>query len=401
MPKVVRPHQARSVFGLTGYTTGGTEVMSQAGVPEAKSHSGRWGFNIFDNEVIVLRRSRIVALLSAIMMLLMIAGCTAKTPAKTNEPAAPAAPKYPTRNINGVIPWGAGGTTDTLSRAIAPLAEKDLGQTVVLNNMPGATGSIGMQYVHDQPADGYSLLFAAENPPLYGVLEISLRSYDEFIPVNLMGMAYAAVTVKADAPWKTVDELLNDAKARPGKVKLGSTGVGGVPFVVGAMMKSVDGIEFNSVPFDGDGPAITALLGGHVDVTISVVSAVAEHARSGRVKVLAVVADKPVDVMPGVPALGQLRPGYMKYLPWGPFFGVWAKKGTPDDVVKKLEAAFKKAADEPKFKEVLAARGASPLNIAGDDARKFVAKWQSTTAWLLHDAGATKKSPEVFKIPKP
>lgn len=308
---------------------------------------------------------------------------------------------YPARNIIGIIQWGAGGTTDRVSRKVAPLADRLLGQRIVVNNMTGASGATGMQYVFDQPADGYTLLFAAENPTIYGVLDISPRNFNEFEPINLIARSIPVIVVRSDSKYRYLDDLIRDAKQRPGQIKAGGTGIGGVPFVVGAMMTAVSGVKFNTIPFDGDGPALAALLGGHIDFHVSVLSAAAEHMRAGRMRAVAVVDNVPNFGAPGVPALGQMIPAYRPYLPWGPFFGVWVKKGTPAPAVAKLTEAFKAAVATDEFKEFAELLGAIPLNLSGDEAVKWVKQWQSVTAWLLQDAGAAKKSPQVFGIPRP
>ncbi|MDR7420299.1 MAG: tripartite tricarboxylate transporter substrate binding protein [Armatimonadota bacterium] len=308
---------------------------------------------------------------------------------------------YPTRSLTGIIQWGAGGTTDRVSRRVTPAAERSLGQRIVLSNMTGASGAVGMQYVFDQPADGYTLLYAAENPTLYGVLGISPRNFDEFEPVSLIARSIPVVVVRSDSRIRYLTELIHQAKQQPGQIKAGSTGIGGVPFVVGAMMSAVSGVRFNPIPFDGDGPAIPALLGGHIDFHVSVLAAVAEHIRAGRLRAIAIIDNAPSDVVPTVPALGQMMPEYRPYLPWGPFFGVWVKKGTPAPVVRRLVEAFRPAVAAPDFAEFAELLGATPMNLSGDEAVRWVKQWQSVTAWLLHDAKATQRSPEEFGIPRP
>lgn len=308
---------------------------------------------------------------------------------------------YPTRSLTGIIQWGAGGTTDRVSRRVTPAAERALGQRIVLSNMTGATGAVAMQYVYDQAADGYTLLYAAENPTLYGVLDISPRNFDEFEPINLIARSIPVVVVRSDSRIRYLTELIQLARQQPGQIKAGSTGIGGVPFVVGAMMTAVSGVRFNPIPFDGDGPAIPALLGGHIDFHVSVLAAVAEHIRAGRMRAIAIIDNAPSDVVPGVPALGQMMPEYRPYLPWGPFFGVWVKKGTPPLAVRRLTEAFRLAVAAEDFKEFAELIGATPMNLSGDEAVRWVKQWQSVTAWLLHDAKATRRSPEEFGIPRP
>ena len=308
---------------------------------------------------------------------------------------------YPHRDIQGIIMWGAGGGTDTVVRAIAPIAEPHLGKKIILVNKPGGTGAISTQYVYGQPSDGYTLLFGAENPQLYGVLALSKLDYKDFYPINILAYGVAVIVANKDMPWKSFKELVDDAQKRPGRIKMGSTGPGGIPFTVGAMLKTVAQIDVKTIPFDGDGPGLTAVMGGHADFFPTALGAAKEHIRAGRVKALAVVNATPVDGLEAVPAITEAFPGFEKYLPWGPFYGVFCKRDVPEEAKEKLTGAFRKAADTPQFQKFIADKGNLLMNISGDEADKFLKRYQSVTTWLLHDAGATKVSPEELGIPKP
>lgn len=307
---------------------------------------------------------------------------------------------YPSKPITGVIPWDQGGTTDSIARTISPLVEKELGQSIVLTNKPGATGSIGTHYVYEQEPDGTHLLFSAENPALYGVLDISALGFDDFEPIALYARTMATVVVPADSKYKTLDDLLQDAKARPGKIKMGSTGPGGLPHVVSSMINGAAGTRFNLIPFPGDGPALTALLGGHIDATVSALSAAINNQKAGKVRILAVINDQPVPAIPDVPTVTQSLPQLEQHLPWGPFFGVWVKKGTPEPIKAKLAKAFAKAEETPKFQKALRNIGAIPMNLHGKEAERYWRDWQSTTAWLIYEGGEAKVHPAKLNIPK-
>ena len=201
---------------------------------------------------------------------------------------------FPTKDISGIIQWGAGGATDNVSRATTPYVEKVLGKQIVLQNKPGATGAVGLMQVYNQPADGYTLLYGAENPLLYKVLDISQIDYDAFYPVMLIARNVGVIVVNNDQPWKTLGELFADAKKNPGQVKMGSTGPGGLPHVVSSMLKATSGVNFNHIVFQGEGPLTTAILGGHIQWTTMGMAAVREHLRAGRVRALAMVSEVPV-----------------------------------------------------------------------------------------------------------
>lgn len=308
---------------------------------------------------------------------------------------------YPEKEIQGTIQWGAGGATDVVSRAIAPLAEAYLGKKIVLVNRPGATGVIGMTYVYNQPADGYNLLFGAENPSMYKVLGLAEIDYSDFEPIIIIGAVPNVTVVKADSKYKTFKEFLEDAKANPGKIKIAATGVGGAPYVVCSIMKVVSGVEFNMVEFPGEGPGLTALLGGHVEAMPSGIAPAAEFLRAKMLRGLMVFDKKRLAAFPDIPAITEIYPEYDKYTPYYPWYGVFVKKGTPKEIIDKLTDAFKKAFDDPKFQEFLAKRDTIPLGLTGKEAKEFLDKQRSVASWLLWQAGAAKKSPEEFGIPKP
>ncbi|MFT5210548.1 MAG: tripartite-type tricarboxylate transporter receptor subunit TctC [Flavobacterium sp.] len=308
---------------------------------------------------------------------------------------------YPARNIQGIIMWGAGGATDTMSRAITPYVEPLLGKEVILINRSGGAGAISTKYVHNKKSDGYTLLYGAENPQLHGVLGLSEIDYGEFYAVNLLARGISVIVSHPDRPWRSLKDLMEDVKARPLEVKMGSTGPGGLPYVVGAMLGSQGAFDVVPVPFDGDGPAITALLGGHVDFLPSGFTATAEHIKSGRLIALAVVNDEEIALLPGVPPITQDYPAFGKFLPWGPFYGVFINKQAPEHVKHTLTEAFHLGASDPKFNKFVNDFGAIPMNVSGKEAEAFLNKWQSVTTWLLHDAGATKRSPTEFSIPRP
>lgn len=309
--------------------------------------------------------------------------------------------EFPEKDLLGVIMWGAGGATDVVSRAITPHVEPLLGREIVLENKPGATGAISTQYVHARPSDGYTLLYGAENPQLHKVLGVAELDYADFYPVNILARGVGVIVANNDRPWQTFQDLVEDAKARPGAIKMGGTGPGGLPHVVGALLETVTEFEVTTVPFDGEGPGLTALLGGHVDFMPVGVSAAAEHIKAGRVRPLAVVASEELDMLPGVPPITADYPEFGRYLPWGPFYGIFVKRDVPDEAKTKLVAAFKEGAQTPEFQQLMTDSGNVMMNISGDEADEFLKKWQSVTSWLLQDAGAAKVSPEEFGIPRP
>lgn len=308
---------------------------------------------------------------------------------------------FPTKDFSGIIMWGAGGATDNVARAVTPLFEKHLGKQIILQNKPGATGAVSTQWVHNQPSDGYTLLYGAENPQLYKVLDITQLDYKDFYSINLLARGVGVLVVNNNTPWKTFQEFIEDAKKQPGMIKMGSTGPGGLTSVVGAMMKGVSGVTFTEIPFGGEGPGMTACQGGHVQGIAVGITAGREHIRAGRVRPLAMFSLEPIPGLEAVPLAPSLYPEYKKYLPWGPYYGVWVKKDVPEAAKKTLVDAFQKGSKEAKFQDFIKDFGAVYMGTYGEESEKFLSKMQSVTCWLMHEAGFTKASPEKFGIPRP
>lgn len=333
-----------------------------------------------------------IRILSLIMVgtLLLLSGCG--NIGSNNES------NYPNKDINGIIQWGAGGGTDIISRALTPYVEQNLGKSIILQNRTGATGAIATQYVYDQSSDGYTLLYGAENPQLYQIMGISQLSYDDFEPIILIGRETAVVVVRSDSKYNSIDELLQDAKKNPNNIKLGTTGPGGLPFVVASLFKSVDDVTFNQIPFDGDGPVVTAVLGGHVDFTITKLSAIKELLRNEDVRVISSISNDYMEGYENIEPIGKINKEYAKYLPWGPFYGVYTKKDTPKEVVEVLVKAYKDAFDRDEFQTFMEENVISPMGTSGDEAYEFLDNWKRVSSWLLYDAGGANFSPEDFGI---
>jgi tripartite-type tricarboxylate transporter receptor subunit TctC len=316
-------------------------------------------------------------------------------------PAAARAQAFPSRELTGIIMWGAGGATDVVARALTPPAERALGQSIVLQNRAGGAGAISVQAVATAPADGHTLLYGAENPQLHKVLGLGQRDYADFFPINVTARGVAVVVANKDKPWSSMKDVVAEAQRNPGRVRMGATGPGGLPHVVGAMINTVTQMRVIAVPFDGEGPGLTALQGGHVDFMPVGLGAAAEHIRAGRVKPLAIVNTEPVATLPGVAPITADLPGMARLLPWGPFYGVWVRRDVPEAARTRLVAAFREAAASEAFTTLMRNAGNIMMNISGDEADAFLRRWQSITAWTLQEAGAARRSPAEFGIPRP
>lgn len=337
--------------------------------------------NLFKRSISILM---VVALMS-----LSLVGCSSE--GKVEE--------YPNTNINAIIPWGAGGGTDILARTVGPIAGEILGKTIIMNNKGGASGTIGHDYVYGQKADGYTLLFGTAEPTIFQVLGLSDLSYNEFKPIIILAKIPGVLVVSKDSPYDTFEDFIKDAYDKPGEITMGLTGVGALPYMASLIINEVTETEFNTAYYDGDGPLITALMGNQIDATIVGVGAATQYINSGDFKGLAVISNDEVNTIPEVPALGDLMPeaqGNLKVS--GPFFGVFVKEETPAFATDKLGEAFATTVKDKRFIDFCNNAGYTALGYTGDEALAFINEWQSQSAWLLYEAGATAESPEKFGI---
>jgi tripartite-type tricarboxylate transporter receptor subunit TctC len=233
------------------------------------------------------------------------------------------------------------------------------------------------------------------------VLGLTDIDYANMIPINVLARGIPMFVARNDAPYNNMAELVAYAQAHPGEVKTGSTGPGGLPSIVLAMLASQVDIKLTAVPYDGDGPALTALQGGAIDIMPAVVGAAIERIKAGRIKAIGLVDIEANALLPGVAPITEAFPGFNSFLPWGPFFGVFVKAGTPDDAVAKLTSAFAAAAEAPEFIKLMDGRGFKIMNIGGAEAVSFLDAYRSTSSWIVYDAGLAKHSPEDFGIPRP
>lgn len=349
---------------------------------------------------------RVLSLALALTIALSLAACGSKTEtpaAATSTPGAASTKTvdYPTKDIQGSIMWSAGGVCDITARAIGAAAQNVLGTNIIFTNRSGSGGAVSTTYVNAQAADGYELLFGAENPQIAKVMGTAEIDYDDFTPINLYCTTYAAVSVSKDSPYNTLEELMNAVLANPGKVIMATTGAGGLPEVVAAMFADVVGTQPTMVPFAGENECMTAIMGGNADYTITTLGSAASFYESGDIKILSMVTDEPVPGYEDVPLTIDSYADFDKYLPWGPFYGVFVKNGTDQAIVDALTEAFAQAAENQEFVDLIMSKGCFPLNISGDEASEYAKSYRSTTSWLLYESGATQTSPADFGIEKP
>ena len=336
-----------------------------------------------------MMKKKILAALMVGVLAMSLTACVKKA-ADNKQAAAPAGGKYPAQNLSGVVQWGAGGGTDSLMRPLSALAEKKLGKSIVIQNMTGATGSIATQFVNDAKNDGYTLLMGAENPALYQALNISKLTYNDFDCVYLIGDETVGIIVGKNSKYKSFKEIVEAAKAAPEKIKLSTTGKGGLPWEVGAFMKQVTGASFSQIPYDSDAAAKTAVVNGECDFTVCKVQSGIEDYKAGTIQFLTMLALKPVPGLEKVSLITADYPEFKKFLPWGPFYGVFVKKGTDPAIEKTLSDAFVAAGKDENYQKVLKNFNINFKGVAGKEAQDYITGWQKNTIDALKASGAIK-----------
>jgi tripartite-type tricarboxylate transporter receptor subunit TctC len=256
---------------------------------------------------------------------------------------------YPNRPIEIIVPFGAGGGTDALARAFADNAHKHLAQPFVINNKPGASGVIGWSDVVNSKPDGYKLALMTVELTILPHLGLSKFGVEEFVPIARMNADPAAITVKGDAPWNTVEEFLAAAKKANGETKVGNSGNGSIWHLAAASVEDKTGVKFIHIPYQGAAPAVLSLLGGHIDAVTVSPAEVAPHLASGKLKMLAVMADQRLKGFEKVPTLKERGID----VSIGAWRGLGAPKNTPKDVVDVLKAVAQKTMAEPAMREAM------------------------------------------------
>ena len=258
---------------------------------------------------------------------------------------------YPERPVKLIVPWAAGGDTDAIFRPFGQQFQKQLGQTVVIANVTGASGTTGAREAKAAPPDGYTIYAVHDyiHSTYYtGVADVA---FSDFEPVCSVSNTPSVLTASPKTKWSSWQELLNDAKARPGQITVGAT-LGSTSHFFPALIEKTAGIKFKYVSYEGLAPRMNAILGGHIDLTDSNLTQKGK-VDAGQLKFLAVATDKRLTDAPNVPTLKELGVNVV----YAVTRGLMVPKGTPAEVVAKLEAACQKASAEPKFGEDMGKQG--------------------------------------------
>ncbi len=263
-----------------------------------------------------------------------------------------AAAAWPEKTIRVIIPWAPGGSTDIVGRIIAPDMSNRLKQQVVIDNRPGAGSIVGLQITSQQPPDGYTFMLTST---AYGFLiqKANVDLVNTLESVAYVGIADSALVVHPSLPVNSVKELIALAKKRPGQLLYSSSGIGGFPHMNTELFKLMTGVDMVHVPFKGGGPAIADTVAGHTQVHLGSLPTEMPHIRAGKLKVLAVGGKKRNPALPDYPTISETVPGYVTYI----WYGFFAPKKTPADIIAKMNAAVSATATSPDIVKKLDVQG--------------------------------------------
>jgi tripartite-type tricarboxylate transporter receptor subunit TctC len=298
---------------------------------------------------------------------------------------AQAASDYPSRPIELVVPFGAGGGTDILARVTAEAAKKHSSQPITVVNRPGASGSIGLTEVVNARPDGYKIAMVTVEMaiiPHMGIAKFSPEA--DFTPLVRLNADPVVLTVSATSPWKTIEEMVDAAKKSKDPLKFGNAGTGGVSHLAAVALAQKAGTTFNHVPFQGNAPAVVALLGGHIDAVTASPSEVFSFVQSGKLRALAVLADQRLGgAFAQVPTMKERNID----LSVGTWRGLAAPKGLPADVLARLSAIALKTANEPAVKEAMEKQNLGYSVADGEAFRKQIANDSALYKQLIDQMG--------------
>lgn len=323
-------------------------------------------------------------IIKAVRSVAVVATCSFILPANATE-------TFPSRPIKFVVPYAAGGATDTTARLISKELTSLLGKPVIVENKAGAGGNIGTDYVAKSAPDGYTMLLAytgpmAINPSLYDALPFKPKQ--DFAPVTLLAQAPQILGVHPSIPVKTVDELIAYAKANPDKLFFGSSGNGGADHLAGELFKMRTGSNITHVPYKGGAPALADLVAGRTQMQFMTIPASIGHIQSGRIRPLAILSKERYPLFPDVPTISEAG---VKDYDINNWYGVVVAAGTPPAIVNKLNVALIKALQSSEVQSRFSGLGLIPVSNSPEVFKVFIEKESDRWAEIIRVSGATLK----------
>ena len=278
---------------------------------------------------------------------------------------------FPTKPVRFIVTYPPGGSSDLMGRLMAKKLNDLWGQPVIVENKSGAAGSIGMEYAARQPADGYAFVLGNIGPALINPLisKVTYNMEKDFIPIALVSAGPNVLVVPANSPYKTVQDLLNAAKAKPNTLNFGTSGSGSMSHIATEMMMREANIKMTHVPYKGGGLALIDLMAGQIDFIVSDALPAAEHIKSGKIRPLAITSTARTSLVPGVPTFSEAGlPGFAALSWWG----IYLPTGTPKDIQDKYHAALVKIMGDPEIIERFANLGVQAQATSMQEFKSFL-----------------------------
>jgi tripartite-type tricarboxylate transporter receptor subunit TctC len=298
---------------------------------------------------------------------------------------------YPTRPITLVIPFAPGGSTSIVGRGVADKMGELLGEKVVVENRPGAGGTVGTKAVAKSDPDGYTIMLGYTGTLAIGPSLYKNPGYDprkDFAPIGMIGNAPNSLVVHPSFAVRTVAELIAYAKANPGKVNFGSAGTGTVSHITGEYFARAAGITLVHIPYKGTGPALTDLLGGHIPMAFAPIPATHPHVSAGSLRALAVTSQSRTSLLPEVPTIAESGlPGFDASL----YYGLVAPAGTPRPIIDKLNETLRAALQSDEVKKQLVQDGTEITPSSPEEYASFIDKEETKWSQLVKQSGAKEE----------
>ncbi|MEN9560562.1 MAG: hypothetical protein RLZZ502_1773 [Pseudomonadota bacterium] len=277
---------------------------------------------------------------------------------------------WPDKALKFVVPYSPGGGADTAARVVAQKLSEQLGQAIVIENKPGAGGTLGADAVAKAPADGYTLLFDASGFTVNGALrKLSYDPLKDFIPISLIVTAPQILAVPANSPYKNLGELIAYAKVNPGKLSFGSSGTATASHLVSEFLSIDNKIDMLHIPYKGGAPAIADVLAGNIGFYFGNASTTLPHVNGGRLRALAVSAKERMKALPNVPTASEALGREFEVLEWN---GLWLPKGTPNEVVQRLAKEVQAVMADAKVRERFGQIGVNPMGNSPAEFARYV-----------------------------
>ena len=330
-------------------------------------------------------RQIVKAIAKSVLMSALMLAVGALAMLATLAPAASA--DWPNRPIRWIVPYPPGGATDITARIIGQWLNERLGQPIIIENRPGGGNNIGTEIAANSPPDGYTLFFVNPantiNTTLYKKLNFEFLR--DFVPVSSIIRLSGVMVVNNDVPAKSVAEFIAWAKKNPGKVNFASSGHGTLVHVSGELFKRMTGVEMLHVPYRGNAPLLTDLIGGQVHVAFDNLPSSMQHIKSGKIRALAVTTSERLSMLPDLPTVAETVPGYEATS----FYGLAVPKGTPADIVERLNKEIKAALDDSRIQARLIEVGGIPYATTPAEYAKLLADETAKWAKVIKEANIT------------